>query len=55
MSTAYSNADRRDVDEIVYNPPYDPNVIISCIDALPNEAIELLTEKLLVRIVLSFI
>lgn len=48
VSTAYSNADRRDIEEAVYNPPYDPASIINCMEALPADAIELLSEKLLV-------
>lgn len=48
VSTAYSNADKRDVEEIVYDPPHDPSTIINCVDALPQEAVQLLSEKLLV-------
>lgn len=51
ISTAYSNADKQDVEEMVYPPPHDPNTIINCIDALPMEAIKHLEDKLLVSLI----
>lgn len=48
VSTAYSNADKKDVEEIVYAPPHDPQSIINCIEALPADAVEFLQSKLLV-------
>lgn len=48
VSTAYSNADKKEVEEIVYPPPHDPQSIINCIEALPADAIEFLQSKLLV-------
>lgn len=54
VSTAYSNADKRDIDETVYEPPHDPSTIINCVDALPQEAVKLLSEKLLVSCNLVF-
>lgn len=48
VSTAYSNADKNDVEEIVYDPPHDPRSIINCIETLPPDAIKLITQKLIV-------
>ena len=48
MSTAYSNADKQEVDEMVYTPPHDPQSIINCIETLPPDAVNALTEKLIV-------
>jgi len=47
VSTAYSNADKKDVEEIVYDPPHDPRAIINCIETLPSDAIKLITQKLI--------
>ncbi|XP_017783692.1 PREDICTED: putative fatty acyl-CoA reductase CG5065 [Nicrophorus vespilloides] len=47
VSTAYSNADKKEIDEIVYKPPFDPYSIINCVENLPQEALDLLAEKLL--------
>ncbi|KAJ8917331.1 hypothetical protein NQ315_002353, partial [Exocentrus adspersus] len=47
VSTAYSNSDKDVVEETVYKPPCDPEAIIHCIDILPEEAIEVLTQKML--------
>ncbi|KAK5638477.1 hypothetical protein RI129_012772 [Pyrocoelia pectoralis] len=47
VSTAYSNADRSDVEEIVYTPTLDPKSIIHCMETLPPEVIRLIAEKLM--------
>uniref|UniRef100_A0A182I9E9 Fatty acyl-CoA reductase n=1 Tax=Anopheles arabiensis TaxID=7173 RepID=A0A182I9E9_ANOAR len=39
VSTAYSNACRREVDEVVYPPPMDPDRFIQCVQLLPGEVI----------------
>uniref|UniRef100_A0A182QRX8 Fatty acyl-CoA reductase n=1 Tax=Anopheles farauti TaxID=69004 RepID=A0A182QRX8_9DIPT len=39
VSTAYSNACRREVDEVVYPPPMDPERFIQCVQLLPGEVI----------------
>jgi len=47
VSTAYSNADKKEVEEMVYKPPYDPNSIINCIENFPDDAIDVLESKIL--------
>lgn len=46
MSTAYSNSDKRDVDEQVYKPPHDPMSIINIVDNISDDAAELLWPQL---------
>lgn len=53
VSTAYSNSDKHTVDEIVYEPPYDPDAIISSIDVLTQQGIDLLAQKILVSFLLE--
>lgn len=50
VSTAYCNADRRDVEETVYPSPHDPATIRNLIETLSPEGLTQLTEKLLVSI-----
>ncbi|GJQ85954.1 hypothetical protein Trydic_g21802 [Trypoxylus dichotomus] len=45
VSTAYSNADRREIEEQVYKPPFDPKSLLNCIDVLPDEALDILISK----------
>ncbi|KAF5281903.1 hypothetical protein FQR65_LT14487 [Abscondita terminalis] len=47
VSTAYSNADRREVEEVVYRPELDPNSIINCMENLPPDVIKLIAQKLI--------
>lgn len=47
VSTAFSNADKKDIEEMVYKPPYDPKSIINCVENLPQEALDVLESKLL--------
>ncbi|XP_025837497.1 putative fatty acyl-CoA reductase CG5065 [Agrilus planipennis] len=47
VSTAYSNADKRDIQEIVYNPTRDPEALLNCIDALPENILDEITDKLI--------
>ncbi|XP_031330549.1 putative fatty acyl-CoA reductase CG5065 [Photinus pyralis] len=49
VSTAYSNADRSDVEEVVYTPAIDPQSIINCMETLPPEVIKLIADKLMGR------
>uniref|UniRef100_A0A182P7M6 Fatty acyl-CoA reductase n=1 Tax=Anopheles epiroticus TaxID=199890 RepID=A0A182P7M6_9DIPT len=46
VSTAYSNACRREVDEIVYPPPMDPDRFIQCVQLLPAEVISAIAGQL---------
>lgn len=48
VSTAYSNADKREVREGVYIPPLDPRVLLECVDSLPNDVISSISKKILV-------
>lgn len=47
MSTAYSNADKRKVEEAVYPPPADPQQIIQLCQTLPEQTIEDLKKSML--------
>ncbi|XP_075218058.1 putative fatty acyl-CoA reductase CG5065 [Lycorma delicatula] len=47
VSTAYSNADKRTVEEAVYPPPADPQQIMQLCQTLPENTIKDLTETLL--------
>lgn len=51
MSTAYSNADKREIEETIYESPHDPHTIINCVETLSNETLNQMTEKLQVHIV----
>ncbi|XP_046979585.1 putative fatty acyl-CoA reductase CG5065 isoform X1 [Schistocerca americana] len=46
VSTAYSNADRREVREVVYRPPADPARVIQCCDALSDDALDVVSQYL---------
>ncbi|XP_014251336.1 putative fatty acyl-CoA reductase CG5065 isoform X2 [Cimex lectularius] len=47
VSTAYSNANRTEVDEKVYPPPANPDGIMQCVKHLSPELVESLTTMLL--------
>ncbi|KAG5682030.1 hypothetical protein PVAND_011422 [Polypedilum vanderplanki] len=47
VSTAYCNCDRADVAEIIYNPPYKPDDIISLVQWLPEDLLDKLTPSLI--------
>jgi len=40
VSTAYCNCDRRDVAEMIYNPPFNPDDIISLVQWLPEDLLD---------------
>ncbi|XP_053678111.1 putative fatty acyl-CoA reductase CG5065 [Anopheles nili] len=46
VSTAYSNACRREVDEVVYQPPMEPDRFIQCVQLLPGEVIGAIASQL---------
>ncbi|XP_049296161.1 putative fatty acyl-CoA reductase CG5065 [Anopheles funestus] len=46
VSTAYSNACRREVDEVVYPAPMDPDRFIQCVQLLPGEMIGAIANQL---------
>ncbi|XP_074030221.1 putative fatty acyl-CoA reductase CG5065 [Leptinotarsa decemlineata] len=47
VSTAFSNADKENIEEFVYEFPYNPDSLINCIDILPKGAIDILLKKVL--------
>nr|QGV11529.1 FAR2 [Tetrastichus brontispae] len=47
VSTAYCNCDRRDVEEVIYPAPHDPEQIISCTTWMDDGLVEELTPKLI--------
>jgi fatty acyl-CoA reductase len=47
VSTAYSNSDKHTVEEMVYEPPHDPNAVINTVEILPKEGIDILSKTLL--------
>ncbi|XP_022907146.1 putative fatty acyl-CoA reductase CG5065 [Onthophagus taurus] len=47
VSTAYSNADKNDVEETVYKPPFDPRSLINCIEFLPEAALKTLEKEVM--------
>ncbi|CAG9794392.1 unnamed protein product [Diatraea saccharalis] len=49
VSTAYSNAPRPDIEEMVYPPPYDPETIIRCTKMFPAETMEVISTTLQVK------
>ncbi|CAH1163117.1 unnamed protein product [Phaedon cochleariae] len=49
VSTAYSNSDKENIDESVYELPFDYETIMNSIEMLPQEAAEVLSKKLLGR------
>lgn len=49
VSTAYCNCDRKEVQEMVYPPPYDPQHVIECVEWMDAEMIEAVTPKLIGR------
>ena len=46
VSTAYSNADKSEVLEVVYPPPADPEHVIQICQTLNDEALEVVTQRL---------
>ncbi|KAL4711202.1 hypothetical protein ACJJTC_019043 [Scirpophaga incertulas] len=46
VSTAYSNAPRSHIEEMVYPPPYDPDSIIRCTKMLPRETMDVIADSL---------
>lgn len=55
VSTAYSNADKANIEEIVYKPPFDPQTFINLINKVPNDVAEALVKKMMVRKINNFI
>ncbi|XP_034234855.1 putative fatty acyl-CoA reductase CG5065 [Thrips palmi] len=47
VSTAYSNADKREVREMVYPPPADPEAVIKLVKSLPEDAMPGLANALM--------
>ncbi|XP_055635584.1 putative fatty acyl-CoA reductase CG5065 [Toxorhynchites rutilus septentrionalis] len=47
VSTAYCNCDRKDVCEIIYPPPYNPEEIIQLVKWFPEDMLEKLTPSLI--------
>ncbi|XP_052132665.1 putative fatty acyl-CoA reductase CG5065 isoform X1 [Frankliniella occidentalis] len=47
VSTAYSNADKREVREVVYAPPADPEAVIKLVKSLPEDAMPGLASALM--------
>ncbi|KAG5900303.1 hypothetical protein JTB14_000829 [Gonioctena quinquepunctata] len=47
VSTAFSNSDRENIAESVYELPFNHNAIINSVDVLPEEAVDILSKKLL--------
>ncbi|KAL7032636.1 hypothetical protein ACKWTF_007368 [Chironomus riparius] len=47
VSTAYCNCDRRDVAEMIYSPPFNPDDIISLVQWLPEDLLDKLTPSLI--------
>nr|CAD7424357.1 unnamed protein product [Timema monikensis] len=47
VSTAYSNCDRPEVDEVIYSPPYDPEHIIQCMEWMDDDLVNTVTPKLI--------
>lgn len=54
VSTAFSNADKHQIDEKVYQPPVDVNAVISLIENFPDEIIERVSNKLTVNDILTY-
>lgn len=46
VSTAFSNSDKKMVDEHVYQPPFDVYAIMSLVETLPDDVIEAISAKL---------
>lgn len=53
VSTAFSNSDKRVVEEKVYETPYNAYTVIDLVQNFPDEIIEILAPKLLVSFTLS--
>ncbi|CAD6207886.1 GSCOCG00003144001-RA-CDS [Cotesia congregata] len=47
VSTAYCNCDRKEVDEVIYPPPQDPEQVINCTKYINDKLVEELTPKLI--------
>lgn len=47
VSTAFSNSDKRVVEEKVYKPKYDAHAVINLVENLPDEVVESLSSKLM--------
>ncbi|GBP48692.1 Putative fatty acyl-CoA reductase CG5065 [Eumeta japonica] len=46
ISTAYSNAPKSHIEEVVYPPPYDPDSIVRCGQILSPEMVNLIAERI---------
>ncbi|CAH0385057.1 unnamed protein product [Bemisia tabaci] len=46
VSTAYSNADKREIQEVVYSPPGNPNHVMECCENMPQEMLDLIAERI---------
>ncbi|KDR11037.1 putative fatty acyl-CoA reductase CG5065 [Zootermopsis nevadensis] len=46
VSTAYSNADKKEVLETVYPPPADPECVIQCCHTMTDDALEVVAQRL---------
>lgn len=47
VSTAYCNCDKKDVEEVIYPAPQDPEQIIQCTSWMDDQLVEELTPKLI--------
>uniref|UniRef100_A0A1B6EM21 Fatty acyl-CoA reductase n=2 Tax=Cuerna arida TaxID=1464854 RepID=A0A1B6EM21_9HEMI len=47
VSTAYCNCDRQEVHEVIYAPPADPEKIIQCVEALDQDILDSMTDKII--------
>ncbi|XP_033752679.1 fatty acyl-CoA reductase 1-like isoform X1 [Pecten maximus] len=47
MSTAYANCDKPFIEEMIYNPPVDPQRLIDALDWMDDDMIEKITPKLI--------
>lgn len=47
VSTAYCNCDRKDIDEVIYPPPIDPEKISSLVDVLDESLVDSITPQLI--------
>lgn len=53
VSTAFSNSDKRVVEEKVYETTYNAYTVIDLVQNFPDEIVEILAPKLLVSFTLS--
>ncbi|OWF43207.1 fatty acyl-CoA reductase 1-like isoform X2 [Mizuhopecten yessoensis] len=47
MSTAYANCDKPFIEEMIYNPPVDPQRLIDALEWMDDEMVEKITPKLI--------